>query len=77
MSDRQHATVALAAFRVGLVWRWLGYVSAVAAVVFGLGFVFSVVGRTPEGGSSIFGIAAFIVWMLLVTAGLWRAATDA
>jgi hypothetical protein len=71
------ATVALAAFRVGLVWRWLGYVSAVAAVVFGLGFVFGVVGRTPEGGSSIFGIAAFIVWMLLVTAGLWRAATDA
>jgi hypothetical protein len=71
------ATVALAAFRVGLVWRWLGYVSVAAAAVFGLGFVFSVVGRTPEGGSSIFGIAAFIVWMLLVTAGLWRAATDA
>lgn len=68
------ATVALAAFRVRLVWRWLGYVSAVAAAVFGLGFVFSVVGKTPEGRSSIFGIAAFIVWMLLVTAGLWRAA---
>jgi len=69
------ATVALAAFRGRLVWRWLGYVSAVAAAVFGLGFVFSVVGKTPEGGSSIFGIAAFIIWMLLVTAGLWRAAT--
>jgi len=69
------ATVALAAFRGRLVWRWPGYVSAVTAAVFGLGFVFSVVGKTPEGGSSIFGIAAFIIWMLLVTAGLWRAAT--
>jgi hypothetical protein len=69
------ATVALAAFRAGLVWRWLGYVSAVAAAVFGLGFVFSVLGQTPEAGSSIFGIVAFILWMLLVTVGLWRAAT--
>ena len=69
------ATIALAALRANLVWRWLGYASMVAAVVFLLGFVFSVVGATPEGGSSIIGIAAFIVWMLLVVVGLWRAAT--
>jgi hypothetical protein len=69
------ATIALAALRANLVWRWLGYLSVVAAVVFLLGFVFSVVGSTPEGRSSIIGIAAFIVWMLLVVAGLWRAVT--
>ncbi len=66
----------LAALRARLVRRWLGYVSLLAAAVFLLGFIFSVVGSTPEGGPSIFGIAAFIVWMLLVTAGLARVTTE-
>jgi hypothetical protein len=67
------ATIALATLRAQVVWRWLGYLSALAAVVFLLGFIIGVVGSTPEGGSSVFGIAAFTAWMLLVTAGLWRA----
>jgi hypothetical protein len=68
------ATIALAALRARLLWRWLGSVSLVAAAVFLLGFIFSVVGSTPEGSSSVYGIGAFILWMLLVTIGLWRAA---
>ena len=71
------ATVAIAALRAQLVWRWLGYVSALTAVVFGIGFVFSVVGKTPEGGSSIYGIAPFIIWIVLVAVGLWRTAASA
>ena len=71
------AVIGLAALRARLVWRWLGYASLLAAAVFLLGFIFSVIGSTPEGRSSIFGIAAFIVWMLLVTAGVWRAAPTA
>jgi hypothetical protein len=70
------ATIGVAALRAGLVWRWVGYVSLVAAAVFLLGFVFSVVGSTPEAGSSIFGVAAFIVWMLLVTLTMARIATQ-
>jgi hypothetical protein len=70
------ATIGMAVLRASLMWRWLGYVSLLAAVVFLLGFILSVLGSTPEGGSSIFGIAAFVVWMLLVVAGLWGAAAQ-
>jgi hypothetical protein len=66
--------IALVALRAHLLWRWLGYASILTAVLSGLGYVFSVVGRTPEGQSSVYGIATFIVWMLLVLAALWRAA---
>jgi hypothetical protein len=48
--------------------------SVVAAAVFLLGSVFSVLGRTPEGGSSLVGVGLFIVWMLALSAGLWRTA---
>ena len=54
-----------------LAWRWLGYVSIVAAVVFALGFVFEVLGSAPESNGSIFGVAAFIAWMALVGSALW------
>jgi len=68
------AALSLAMWRSGLVGRWLGATGLVAAAVFLLGSVFSVLGRTPEGGSSLVGIGLFIVWMLAVTGGLWRTA---
>jgi hypothetical protein len=68
------AAVSLAIQRTGLVWRWLGVAGLVAAAVFLLGSVFSVLGRTPEGNGSLVGVGVFIVWMLVLSAGLWRAA---
>jgi len=35
-------------------------------------FVFSVLGPTPEGSSSLVGVGLFIVWMLALSAALWR-----
>lgn len=54
-----------------VAWRWMGFASIVAAAVFALGFVFEVAGSAPESKGSIFGVAAFIVWMALVSAALW------
>jgi hypothetical protein len=48
-------------------------VGLIAAGIFVLGSIFSVLGRTPEGASSLIGVGIFIVWMLLLSAGLWRA----
>jgi hypothetical protein len=66
------AVLSLAIYRTGLVGRWLGVVGLVAAVGFLLGSVFSVLGRTPEGSSSLVGVGLFIVWMLLLSAAMWR-----
>jgi hypothetical protein len=66
------AAISLAIHRTGLVWRWLGLVGLVAAAIFLLGSVFSVLGRTPEQSSSLVGVGLFIVWMLALSAGLWR-----
>ena len=68
------AVLSLAIQRTGLVGRWLGVVGLVAAAIFLLGSVFSVLGRTPEGSSSLLGVGLFIVWMLLLSAGMWRGA---
>ena len=68
------AALSLAIWRVGLVGRWLGVAGLVAAVVFLLGSVFSVLGRTVEGSSSLVGVGLFIVWMLALSVGLWRTA---
>jgi hypothetical protein len=68
------AVLSLAIQRTRLVWRWLGVVGLIAAAVFLLGSIFSVLGRTPEGSSSLLGVGLFIVWMLLLSAGLWRSA---
>jgi hypothetical protein len=68
------AALSVAIWRTGLVWRWLGVAGLVAAAVFLLGSVFSVLGPTPEGGSSLVGVGLFIVWMLAVSVGLWRSA---
>jgi hypothetical protein len=68
------AGLSLAIWRTGLVGRWLGVAGLVAAAVFLLGSVFSVLGPTPEGGSSLVGVGLFIVWMLAVSVGLWRTA---
>jgi hypothetical protein len=70
------AVLSLAIQRTGLVWRWLGSVGLVAAAIFLLGSVFSVLGRTPEGSSSLLGVGLFIVWMLVLSAGLWRSAAS-
>ena len=68
------AVLSLAIQRTSLVWRWLGSVGLVEAVIFLLGSVFSVLGRTPEGSSSLVGVGLFIVWMLMLSADLWRSA---
>jgi hypothetical protein len=70
------AVVSLAIRRTGLLWPWLAWGGFVAAVVFLLGSVFSVLGREVEGSSSLFGIGLFIVWMLTVSSGLWRRRVD-
>src|ERR671924_2329531 len=69
------AALSLAIHRTRLVWRWVGVFGLVAAAIFLLGSVFSVLGRTPEGRSSLVGVGVFIVWMLALSAGLWRAAS--
>jgi hypothetical protein len=66
------AAISLAIYRTGLVGRWLGVAGLVAALVFLLGSVFSILGPTPEGGSSLVGVGLFIVWMLALGATLWR-----
>ena len=66
------AALSLAGWRTGLVGRWLAAAGLVAATVFLLGSVFSVLGRTPEGGPSLVGVGLFIVWMLALSLSLWR-----
>ena len=70
------AALSLAIWRTGLVGRWLAAAGAVAAAVFLLGSVFSILGRTPEGGSSLVGVGLFILWMLALSIGLWRTAAQ-
>jgi hypothetical protein len=70
------AVLSLAIQRTGLVGRWLGVVGLVAAAIFLLGSIFSVLGRSPEGNSSLLGVGLFIGWMLLLSAGLWRTAAN-
>lgn len=69
------ATVSLAIVRTGLRWRWLGKSGLVLAGVFLLASISSLVGREVEGGYSLIGVGLFIVWMLAVSAGLWRSAS--
>jgi hypothetical protein len=64
--------LSLAGWRTGLIGRWLAVAGLAAAAVFLLGSVFSVLGRTPEGGSSLVGVGLFIVWMLALSLSLWR-----
>ena len=70
------AALSLAIQRTGLIWRWLGAVGLVAAAIFLLGSVFSVLGHTPERNSSLVGVGLFILWMLVLSAGLWRSAAS-
>jgi len=66
------AVVSLAALRTGLLPKWLSVAGLVAAAVFALGSIFSVLGREVEGNSSLFGVGLFVVWLLVVCAFLWR-----
>jgi hypothetical protein len=68
------AALSLAIQRTNLVGRWLGVAGLIAAAIFLLGSIFSVLGRTPEGNASLVGVGLFIVWLLLFSIGLWRAA---
>jgi len=70
------AELSLAIQRTGLVERWLGVAGLVAAAIFLLGSIFSVLGRTPEKSSSLLGVGLFIGWMLVLSAGLWRTAAS-
>jgi hypothetical protein len=54
----------------------LGVAGLVAAGVFALGSMSSVLGRTVECNSSLFGVGLFIVW-LFVALCLWQAAGTA
>jgi hypothetical protein len=69
--------VSVAGQRTRLLPTWLGVAGLVAAGVFVLGSMSSVLGRTVEGRSSLFGVGLFIVWFLLVALCLWRAAGTA
>ena len=68
------AALSLGIGRAGLVGHWLPVAGLVAAAVFLLGSIFSVLGRTPEGSSSLVGVGLFIAWMLALSAALWRTA---
>lgn len=70
------AAISLVVHRTGLVWRWLGVAGLVAAALFLIGSLFSVLGQTPEGSSSLVGVGVFVVWMLVLCAGLWRTASQ-
>jgi hypothetical protein len=71
------AAVSLAGLCTRLLPTWLGVAGLVAAGVFSLGAMSSVLGRTVEGNSSLFGVGLFVVWLLLVAVCLWRAAGTA
>jgi len=71
------AAVSLAGLRTRLLPTWLGVAGLVAAGVFAVGSMFSVLGRTAEGNSSLFAVGLFILWLLLVALCLWQAAGTA
>jgi hypothetical protein len=68
-------TISVAILRMGLSWRWLGITGLVLAVGFLLASISSLVGRGVEGGYSLIGVGLFAVWMLALSAGLWRTAS--
>jgi hypothetical protein len=68
-------TISLAILRGGLLWRWLGISGLVLAAVFLLASISNLVGRGVEGAYSLIGVGLFIVWMLALSAGLWRTAS--
>ena len=67
--------ISLAILRAGLTWRWLGISGLVLAGIFLLASICSLVGRGVEGGYSLIGVGLFIVWMLALSAGMWRTAS--
>lgn len=67
--------VSVAALRTGVLPKWLGIAGLVAAGVFALGSIFSVIGRTVEGNASLVGVGLAIAWMLLVALFLYRTAS--
>jgi hypothetical protein len=68
-------TISLTILRTGLLWRWLGITGLVLAAIFLLASISSLIGRSVEGGYSLIGVGIFIVWMLVLSGGLWRTAS--
>jgi hypothetical protein len=71
------AAVSLAGLGARLLPTWLGIAGLAAVGVFVLGSISTVLGRTVEGNSSLFGAGLFIMWLLLVAVCLWQAAGTA
>ena len=69
------AITALAMLRTGLMRRWLGIGGLVLAGAFLLASISSLVGHGVEGGYSLIGVGLIIIWMLALSAGLWRTAS--
>ncbi len=69
--------VSLAGLGARLLPTWLGIAGLAAVGVFVLGSISTVLGRTVEGNSSLFGVGLFIAWLLLVALCLWQAAGTA
>jgi hypothetical protein len=69
------AVLSLAVHRTRLLGCWVGVAGLAAAAFFLLGAMFSVLGPTPEGNSSLIGVGLFVVWRLVLSVGLWRAAS--
>jgi hypothetical protein len=66
-------TVSLTILRTGR--RWLGIIGLVLATIFLLASISSLLGRSVEGGYPLLGVGIFVVWMLVLSGGLWRAAS--
>ena len=71
------AAVSLAGLGARLLPTWLGIAGLAAVGVFVLGSISTVLGRTVEANSSLFGVGLFILWLLLVALRLWQAAGTA
>lgn len=67
--------VSVVILRAGFLGRWLGISGLVLAAVFLLASIASLVGQGVEGNYSLIGIGLFIVWMLSLSAQLWRSAS--
>jgi hypothetical protein len=66
------AALSLAIWRTGLVRRWLAVTGLVAAAAFLLGSVFSILGPNPRERLVAVGVGLFVVWILVLSASLWR-----
>ena len=67
-------TISWSGLRTGLLPRGLNVAGLISGGLFLLGSALSVVGDTPEGRSSVAGIAVYVAWMGAVCGALWQRA---